>query len=245
VVSQGVSLKGEVAIVVGNQNFRVKSLALALAEAGAKVAIATPEDAKQLVEGAGRIGAEIYAQTIDITSPEEINNLVEQTMAQWHKVDILVNGANLMLIKPLSEVSQAEWRQVMDVNLTSAFLWCQAVGRQMLKQKRGKIINIISGLSQRGLANGVAYCASQGGVQQMTTALALEWAREGIRVNAIGVGWFAEAIQLESRLERYIPLRRLGMEDDLTSLVVYLASEASEFITGSSFFIDGGVMAHA
>ena len=244
-IVEGIPLKGKVAIVVGNQGFRVRSLASALAEAGAKVAIAAPESVKPAIEQADRIGADIYIRATDITSAEEINNLVKQTVARWHKVDILVNSADLMFFKPLSEISQAEWRQVIDVNLTSAFLWCQAAGRQMLKQKRGRIINIISGLSQRGLADGVAYCASQGAVQQMTSALALEWAREGIRVNAIGMGWFDKSIKPNSRLELYIPLRRLGTEGDMTSLVVYLASDASEFITGSSFFIDGGVMAHA
>ena len=240
-----ISIKGEVALVVGNHSFPTKGLALALAEADARVAVAAPQGVIASIKGANVSGLDIRCQITDITNEDETNKFVNQTVAQWGKVDILVNTADLKLFKPICETSQSEWRQVIDSSLTPAFLWCQAVGRQMLKQKKGRVINVISGLSQRGLSNGVAYCASQGGLKQMTEALALEWARDGIRVNAIGLGWFAEAIEPDHRLERYVPQGRLGMEGDLASLVVYLASDAGEYMTGSCLFIDGGAMAHA
>ena len=243
-IPKEITLEEKVAILVGNANSRVRTLALALVEAGAKVVTATPEDVGGLVEEASGNETAIHAQNLDITSPGEINKLVVQTLAKWHKIDILVNCTNLMLIKPFLEISQAEWSHVMNINLTSAFLWCQAIGKQMLEQKSGKIINVVSGLAQRGLANGAAYCASQSAVQQMTTALALEWAREGIRVNTVGTGWFAEVIQPNPKLERFIPMHRLGAEEELAPLVVYLASDASDFITGTSLFVDGGLMAH-
>ena len=244
-VFKKISIKGEVALIVGNHSFPTRVLALALAEAGARVAVAGPQGVIESLKGENVAGLDISCQITDLTNEEEINYYVNQTVARWGKVDILVNAADMKLFKPICEISLSEWRQAIDSSLTTAFLWCQAIGRQMLKQKRGRVINVISGLSQRGLSNGVAYCASQGGLKQMTEALALEWARDGIRVNAIGLGWFAEAVEPDPRLERYVPLGRLGTEGNLASLVVYLASDAGEYMTGSCLFIDGGAMAHA
>ncbi len=136
----------------------------------------------------------------------------------------------------------------MAVNQTSAFLCCQAVGRYMLKQKKGRIINVTSCLAERGIGNGAAYCAATGGVAQLTRALALEWAREGITVNAIGTGWFSETektgVEQEDSLLRYLPLKRYGRPGEIGSLLVYLASDATDWITGQFMYVDGALMAH-
>ncbi|MDO9333466.1 MAG: SDR family oxidoreductase, partial [Dehalococcoidales bacterium] len=124
--------------------------------------------------------------------------------------------------------------------------FCRATGKQMLVQKKGRIINIISGLAERGIANGSAYCVAMGSVLQLTKALALEWALQGITVNAIGTGWFTEPGKpVDETLARYIPEKRYGKPEEIGSLVVYLASDVTEFTTGQFMFVDGGLMAHA
>ena len=135
----------------------------------------------------------------------------------------------------------------MDVNVKSMFLCCRAVGRRMLRQGGGRIVNISSGLSAPpALSNSAAYAASQGAVRQLTSSLALEWARHGIRVNAVGAGWLTTSpTDLEDSLARFIPSRRLGSPDDIGGLVVYLASDACDFVTGQTIYVDGGATAHA
>ena len=148
--------------------------------------------------------------------------------------------------KPFDAVTEAEWDAVMDVNVKSMFLCCRAAGGLMLRQGGGRIVNISSGLSARGLANSAVYAASQGAVKQLTSSLALEWARHGIRVNAVGAGWLTtDAADPDDSLARFIPSRRLGTPDDVGGLVVYLASDACDFVTGQTFYVDGGATAHA
>ena len=143
---------------------------------------------------------------------------------------------------------EAEWENVIDVNLKGTFLCCQAVGKGMIAQGGGKIINIASLASVIGIPAAPAYAASKGGVVQLTKALALEWAREGITVNAIGAGWFSETdktgMAQEDSVLRYLPLRRYGHPSEIGSLVVYLASDAAEFYTGQFLHVDGAVMVH-
>lgn len=146
-------------------------------------------------------------------------------------------------------MTEDEWDEVMNLNLKSMFLCCQAVGRRMVEQGTGHIVNIGSGLGSRGLWNSSAVCASQGAVRQLTAALGLEWARRGVRVNAVGAGWISteppdQGVEPEL-LVRYIPLSRKGRPSDLIGLVVYLASDASDFVTGQIFHVDGGLISHA
>jgi NAD(P)-dependent dehydrogenase (short-subunit alcohol dehydrogenase family) len=137
----------------------------------------------------------------------------------------------------------------MDFNVKSIYLTCQAVGRRMLRQGSGRIVNIGSALSQRGLWNSVAASAAQGAIHQITASLALEWGRDGIRVNGIGAGWMStkEPSEEDQRelLVRYLPSRRRGHPNDLVALMVYLSSDDCDFVTGQTFFIDGGALAHA
>jgi NAD(P)-dependent dehydrogenase (short-subunit alcohol dehydrogenase family) len=174
--------------------------------------------------------------------------MVARVASELGKVDILVNNARVELGKPFLELTEAEWDTVMAFNVKSMFLCCQAVGATMLSQGGGRIVNIGSGLAARGLWNAAAACASQGAIRQLTAALGLEWSRRNIRVNAIGAGWLAVESPEEpegDRLARYIPSRRIGHPRDLCGLLVYLASDACDFVTGQMVFVDGGAMAHA
>jgi NAD(P)-dependent dehydrogenase (short-subunit alcohol dehydrogenase family) len=186
---------------------------------------------------------------VDVTQAEEVERMVARAVAELGKVDILVNNAEVPFAKPILETSVEEWNKVIDVNLTSVFLCCKAAGRRMLEQGKGKIINIASAFADRGVANCTAYCASKGGIVQLTKALALEWALKNVYVNAIGQIWFDGAPGLEDEnirgsLLRYLPMRRFGQPDELGGLVVYLASSASDYITGETIFISGGIMGH-
>jgi NAD(P)-dependent dehydrogenase (short-subunit alcohol dehydrogenase family) len=248
------SLHGKVALVVGASTALGQAAAVALAEAGADVAIATtlptPSETEALGVCANTLPAlqrKSLAKTIDITSERDVTALVQHTIAELGQLDILVNAPDLPFAKPLAEVSLAEWQRVLAVNLTGVYLTCRAASAAMLAQQAGRIINIVSVLGERGMANGSAYCAAQAGVLNLTRALSLEWARNGITVNAIGAGW-TEGMgmiadeQIKQQLARYIPNKRLARPDEISDAVVYLASDATGFITGQTIWIEGGVL---
>ena len=249
-VSEEFNLRGKTALVAGDSPFWSKSATVALAEAGADVAIAA-RSSKKIEEAASevrRLGRKAVAIPADLTKSSQVEKMVEQAIAELDKLDILVNTADLGFAKPFLEITEDEWQRVIEVNLTPVFLCCQAVGKYMLQQKQGRIINITSCLAERGLVNGAAYCAATGGVIQLTRALALEWAREGITVNAIGAGWFSEQEKTgaaqEDFLLRYLPMKRYGRPGEIGSLVVYLASNTTDWVTGQFIYVDGGLMAH-
>ena len=243
-------LTGKSAVVTSDGRGWTPYLASALAEAGADVAVAGSRgsdisQAVAAVEGQGRRALRLET---DLTSAGAVAAMVSKVVLELGRVDVLVNNARVDFGKPFVDVTEAEWQTVMDFNVKSMFLCCQAAGREMMGQGAGRIVNIGSGLAARGLTNSAALCASQGAVHQLTLALALEWARHNIRVNAIGAGWIEaerpEASEADA-LERFIPSRRKGHPTDLCGLLVYLASDACEFVTGQMVYIDGGAMAHA
>jgi NAD(P)-dependent dehydrogenase (short-subunit alcohol dehydrogenase family) len=241
-------LDGNIALLAGCGRNWVRDLALALAEAGAKVVV--PGSGEQIESENRETGTwkgGLIDGTTKPTSAREIHTVVRQTMSRFGRIDILVNHFNLEFGKPFLEMNQREYKRVMDSNFRLPLLYCKAVGKHMVRRKQGKIINIISGGAVRGLANGAAYCASMGGVLQLTRALALEWARENVRVNAVGVGWMENAFGgvREDRVTRYIPMRRRGKAEDIAPLVIFLASDASSYISGHIYFVDGGLMARA
>lgn len=249
-IAEKFSLQGKVAIVAGDGRVWDRHVALALADAGADVVIAAPKKGgiDETAERARGLGRRAMAIPTDVTNAAEIQKMVGQAIAEFGKVDILVNGTDLQFAKPLLEVSEKEWRQVIETNLTSVFLCSQAVGKHMMEQKKGTIINIASGLALRGVANYAAYCASVGGVVQFTKALGLEWALANIRVNSIGPGWFSEdevgpEEAKQDPLARFTPMKRRGRPNDIGLLVVYLASDASQYVTGQTFVVDGGAIA--
>ena len=249
-VSAEFSLNGKSALVAGDSRFWSKHVSVALAGAGADVAVAG-KDSKKLDEAVievQRLGKKAVAITTDTTQSTQVQKMVDQAVAGLGKIDILVNAADLEFAKPFVDITEKEWNRVMASNLTSVFLTCQAVGKHMLKQEKGRVINIISCLAERGMINGAAYCASMGGVLEITRTLALEWGRNGIRVNAIGAGWTSETettgAEGEEKLLRYLPLKRYGQPGEIGSMVVYLASDASDYVSGQFMYVDGGIMAH-
>ncbi len=194
------SLAGKVAVVAGGGRGWLAALASYLAEAGADVAVCAP-DKKQMDEAVRAVqkhGRRALAIPTDITDSCAVEDMVGRVLAEWGKIDILVNNADLLFAKPLFEVTDDEWQRVLAGNLTSVFFCCRAVGKQMMARGGGKIINISSVLAERGLPNSAAYCASKGGVAQLTRALALEWAKFGIQVNAINWAYNVPFVGLEA-----------------------------------------------
>ena len=262
------NLEGKVAIVTGAGRGIGKAIALTLAEAGADVTVAarTVEQIEQTAEEIRKLGRKAQAVPTDVTRKEQVENVVEQTVSQFGKIDILVNNAGVPILKPVAFIpgmklegwhvadswdtplTEAEWNLVLNTNLTSAFLFAQAVGPHMLRQKKGKIINISS--NSTGLAPPYfsAYCVSKAGLSMLTRCLATEWAPYNICVNAVGPGSVlteltAPVLDDPGRKEfilKSIPLGRMGETREIGLLVVYLASEASNWVTGQTFYIDGG-----
>jgi len=241
-------LNGKVALVAGDSKIWTKPVAAALANAGADIAIAAKSSPglTEAVEAVRNAGRKAIAIPTDVTNAAQVEKAVKQTISEYGKLDVLVNAADIHFFQPFTEITDADWKAVMDHNFYAAMYFCREVGKYMLTQKKGRIINIISGLAERGLANGAAYCVSMGGVLQLTKALALEWATTGVTVNAIGTGWFAEPGKApDELLLKYIPAKRFGKTEEVGSLVVYIASDATEFTTGQFMYVDGGLMAHA
>jgi NAD(P)-dependent dehydrogenase (short-subunit alcohol dehydrogenase family) len=244
------SLDSKKALVAGDSRFWAKYAATALAQAGADVAIAAknPQKLSAAASEVQRLGRKAITITTDVTKASQVQAVVDRLVSEFGKIDILVNAADIRFAKPFAEIKKEEWQKVLETNLTSVFLCSQTAGREMLKQKKGRIINIASGLAERGLPNNTAYCAAMGGVLQLTRALALEWAREGITVNAIGTGWMAEIERTgawqEEQLLRYLPMKRYGHPWEIGSLLVYLASDATDFVSGQFMYVDGAIMAH-
>ena len=244
------NLSGKAAIITADRRGWTPYLASALAEAGADVAIAGAEDSdmRKAAAAVEREGRRALAVATDVTDSAQAGAAVERALAEFGKIDILVNNARVEFGKPFADVTEDEWKRVMDFNVGSVFVFCQAVGKHMLERGRGRIINMNSGLAVRGLWNSTAACASHGAVHQLTSALALEWARSNIRVCGIGAGWVTtdepDADAQPDLLDRYLPSRRRGHPTDLCGLLVYLASDADDFVTGQTVFIDGGALAH-
>ena len=244
-------LTGKVALITGTGRGWTPILAGALAEAGANVAIAGPDSserqkAAQAVQGQGSQAIDVQA---DLTRAADVQQAVQQTVSRLGGLDILVNNTQVEFGKPFTAITEGEWDRLMELNAKSLFLCCQETGKEMLRRGKGRIINIISGLAERGLWNSVAYCATQGAALQLTRALALEWGRHSIRVNAIGTGFLTlEEVPPEQaqqdRLVRYIPSRRKGHPRDIVGALVYLASDAYDSATGICVYVDGGLMSH-
>ena len=176
--------------------------------------------------------------------------VVAKVMADVGSIDILVNCPDLFMAKPIEQVAESEWARILSVNLSGVFFACRAVGPRMLKQEKGRIINLASGLGERGLPNCSAYCAAKGGVVNLTRALAQEWAAQGITVNCIAPAWLEDTPGLgdpnpeTNRVVRFIPMRRAGRPDEIGPLAVYLASDSAGYVTGRTIFVDGGLLAH-
>jgi len=246
-------LSHEKAIVTGASRGLGKEMALALAEAGADVAIAdiNLEEAKKVVQQIVELGRDSVAIKADISKTQDVENMVKEAKSRFGKIDILINNAGIARIAPAEEMTKEEWDRVLDVNLTGVFLCAQAVGREMIKQRKGNIINIssMSALIVNKPQKILSYCVSKAGVSMLTKVLATEWAKYNIRVNAIAPGYMKTPLVVDL-LEKWgdewrslTPMGRLGDPREIKGLAVFLASRASSFMTGSILLMDGGYTA--
>jgi NAD(P)-dependent dehydrogenase (short-subunit alcohol dehydrogenase family) len=243
-------LEGKVALITGASRGLGKAIALALAKTGAKL-ILVSRDVKLLnktAESIRALGAQATVFQTDVTDEEQILELEKAIAREFGHVQILVNNAGMNIRKPATEFTLAEWRQVMDTNLTSAFLMCRSFVPLMKGFEYGRILNLTSIMSHIALPGRTAYCASKAGLLGFTRALALELAPEKITVNGISPGPFATEIntpvlqnpELNQQFVSRIPLGRWGKAEEVGQLAVYLCSEEAGFITGTDLLIDGG-----
>ena len=265
-------VKDKVSIVTGAGRGIGKAIALTLAEAGADVTVVsrTTSEIEQTAQEVEKLGRKALVITADISQADNIKMVVEKTISHFGKIDIMCNNAAMVISKPVAfipgmkaaewnaphdkEISEAqtleEWQRGMDTNLTSAFLFAQAVGPYMLRQKKGKFISISSVNADEGFPGMSMYCASKAGLSSFTRVLASEWGPYNINVNAVAPGTIITAFSApffaDPEMKRFflsiIPLGRLGKPEEVALLVLFLASEASNYITGQTFTIDGGAM---
>ena len=246
------TLEGKVAIVTGAGRGLGQTMALALARAGAAVvAVArTEREVQETADAVSKLGRTGLAAPLSVTDSKSVDQLIERVVKQLGGVDILINnaGGEFSPGKAVTELSDEEWSQILNTNLTGAFYCARAAGRYMLSRGRGRVINVTCIYGMRGSVNHAAYASAKGGLIQFSQALALEWATGGVTVNALGIGWFEHPRELQAdaetieQLKRAIPRGRLGLPSDVESALIYLASDASRYFTGQSIWLDGGIL---
>jgi 2-deoxy-D-gluconate 3-dehydrogenase len=223
---------------------------VAFAEAGAHVALAARSrpDLEETARQVESHGVKALVIPTDVSRYVEVDALMQRAVGALGRLDIVVNNSGVAKVVPLAEASPEDWRSIIDVNLTGVFNGCRAAAPHLIAQRSGKIINLASVLGAVGLPGYTLYSASKGGVIALTRTLAVEWARHNVQVNAIAPGWFVTDMNeaafanphVNERLIRDIPMRRTGRLEEIGPLAVYLASPASEFMTGQTLFLDGG-----
>jgi NAD(P)-dependent dehydrogenase (short-subunit alcohol dehydrogenase family) len=244
-------LDQRVALVTGGNRGLGKQMSAALAEAGAQVAIVSRKQAEaegvatQIQQATGRT---CRGYSADMTAPEQVEGVAKQVLADFGQVDILVNNAGINIRRPIEQLSLEEFRLVQDTNVTGPWLLCRALAPHFKERKYGRIINIGSTLSIISIADRTPYATSKGAILQMTRTLALEWAPYGVTANCVMPGPFGtemnqslmnDPVAYQSFINK-IPLGRWGDLDEIGGLIVFLASDASSFITGAAISIDGG-----
>jgi NAD(P)-dependent dehydrogenase (short-subunit alcohol dehydrogenase family) len=245
-------LTGKVALVVGGHGGLGKAIALGLAEAGADVVVASrnQEALQNVAQEIKATKRKSLAVGVDIIDEKQVDGMVDTILKVFPRIDILVNAAGLAIRKPADTFPIDEWQKVMDVNTRGTFLCCQAVGRRMIKQKSGKIVNISSVRGRYGLPAGyAAYCPSKGAVDTLTRTLACEWAKHNVTVNAVAPTVVETELTREllsdpeyaKTMKARIPMGRWALPEDIIGAIIFFAAEAANFITGQVLYIDGGV----
>jgi NAD(P)-dependent dehydrogenase (short-subunit alcohol dehydrogenase family) len=254
-VNELFDLTGKVAIVTGGGRGLGQQIAEGFAEAGANVVVCSRklEACQEVSDELKKIGVDSIALKCDVTNPEDIKNVVEKTLERFGRIDILVNNSGATWGALAEEMPLEAWNKVIDVNVTGTFLMSQAVGKVMIEQQSGKIINIASvaglGGSNPKYMNAIGYNASKGAVITFTKDLAVKWGPHGIYVNAIAPGFFPTKMskglleQGGSGILEGTPLGKFGSDSDLKGVALFLAAPASNFVTGDVLVVDGG--AHA
>ncbi len=244
-------LSGRVAIVTGGSRGLGFEMAEGLAEAGARLMLCARREewlTPALADLRGR-GFTVAGMTCDVAKPEEVQAVVTRTIETYGRLDILVNNAGVTWAAPPEDLPLDKWQKVIDVNLTGAFLFSQAAAREMLKVQYGRIINVASIAGLIASVNGphyAAYAASKAGLMGLTRELAASWGRQGIRVNAVAPGYFhsrladAAIAMTGPAIKATSPIARVGAEGELKGVVVFLAADASNYVTGQVLVVDGG-----
>jgi NAD(P)-dependent dehydrogenase (short-subunit alcohol dehydrogenase family) len=249
------NLRGKVAMVTGGATGLGRQMAFGLAEAGADIVVCSRklercEEAAREIE---KLGVKALGLRCDLNREDEVDQVVKATLDRFGKMSILVNNSGRTWGASVEELELENWKKVIDVNVTGTFLFSQRAGREMIKQKSGKIINIASYAGMIGTdpdyLNAIPYNTSKGATVAFTKDLAVKWAKYGIQVNAIAPGWFSTEMtqwsmehQGKKMMERTL-MKRFGGEDDLKGAVVFLASKASDYVTGQILCVDGGITA--
>lgn len=243
-------LAGRVAIITGASRGIGRAIALAYADAGADLALAARSrpDLEETARLAQQRGRRAIVVPTDVTVYAEVEALIERTVKALGRLDVVVNNSGVAKVAPLVEMTSEDWRWMVDTNLTGVFNGVRAAAPHLIRQKSGKVVNIASVLGAVGLPGYAIYSATKGGVIALTRTLGVEWARHNIQVNALAPGWFATDMsraavadpRISERLTRDIPMRRIGRPEEIGPLAVYLASAASDFMTGQTIFLDGG-----
>ncbi len=244
-------LTGKVALVTGASRGLGQYFGRALALAGADLIVTArkKEDTEPFVREIRDLGRRATGLSLDVRDEVSIRQMADDAQAAFGQIDILVNNAGCNVRKPSSEVTWDDWNKVLDTNLRGTFFVAQQVARHMIPRQRGRIINIGSVTAVFGYAGLGPYCASRGGVKQLTMSLADEWGKHGVTVNCLAPGWFKtdqnkvlyDNEKWLAYIKDRIPLKRPGKANDLDGAVVFLASDASEYITGQTLLVDGGI----
>jgi gluconate 5-dehydrogenase len=246
-------LKGKTALITGSSQGIGFALAKGLAEAGAAVVLngRNKEKLSKAADVLTTLGAKVGTAAFDVTSGEATAAGIEKVEAEFAPIDILVNNAGILRRAPLLELTEAQWREVLDTDLTSAFLLAKAVAPRMITRGGGKIINICSLMSEAGRPTTGGYAAAKGGLKMLTRAMATEWAKHNLQINGIGPGYMlteltkplADNPEFSRWLMARTPAGRWGRPEELVGAAVFLSSRASDFVNGQIIYVDGGILA--
>jgi NAD(P)-dependent dehydrogenase (short-subunit alcohol dehydrogenase family) len=251
-------LTGQTAIVTGGGSGLGRVMALALAEAGANVVVCSRrlEVCEEVVKEIESLGKQALALAVDVTNPETVVQGLEKAVSHFGKIEILVNSSGTVFETPATEMPLKQWQAMLDTNVTGTFLMCQAVGKHMIENAYGKIINISSSIGFKGVdpeaVDSVGYTTSKGAVMTLTKDLAVKWGRHGVYVNSIAPGVFTTGMnnpeipgtlvhKAGPFIASQVPVRRLGNDNDLVGALLYFASAASNYCTGQILVLDGGL----
>jgi NAD(P)-dependent dehydrogenase (short-subunit alcohol dehydrogenase family) len=245
------SLKGKTSIVTGAGRGIGRSVALGLAEAGSNVVVCsrTTTELEELAAEIEAKGVEALVAPCDVSKEGDIDRVINQTLEKFNSIDILINNAGVTKKHPAEDFPAEDWNQIISVNLTGVFQFAQKVGKVMIEQGSGSIVNVSSVASQTAIKKSIAYAASKGGVNMLTKNFAAEWADKGVRVNGIAPAYIetplVEAVKNHRKgfaddIANRTPMGRMGRPDELIGAAIFLASDASSYITGETIFVDGG-----